>query len=65
VRPQGLLGDKAYDSNAFRASLAAIECVAVIPSNRSRAQAIPYDKDLYKARGTIEIAQTQPVKRSA
>jgi transposase len=54
VRPRCLLGDKAYDSNAFRAGLAAQSCLAVIPSNKSRAQAIPYDKDLYQARGTIE-----------
>ena len=49
-----LLGDKAYDSDAFRAALAAQNCVAVIPSNGSRAQKLPYDKERYKARSEIE-----------
>ena len=49
-----LLGDKAYDSNAFRAALAAQNCDAVIPSNGSRAQKLPYDKERYKARSEIE-----------
>jgi transposase len=29
-------------------------CRAVIPSNGSRAQKLPYDKELYKARSEIE-----------
>jgi len=49
-----LLGDKAYDSDAFRAALAAQNCVPVIPSNGSRAQKLPYDKERYKARSEIE-----------
>lgn len=49
-----LLGDKAYDSDAFRTALAAQECAAVIPSNGSRAQKLPYDKEHYKARSEIE-----------
>lgn len=36
-----LLGDKAYDSDAFRAALAEHNCVPVIPSNGSRAQKLP------------------------
>jgi transposase len=49
-----LLADKAYDSDAFRATLAAQNCEPVIPSNGSRAQKLPYDKERYKARSVIE-----------
>lgn len=49
-----LLADKAYDSNGFRAALAEQNCVPVIPSNGSRAQRQPYDKERYKARSEIE-----------
>jgi transposase len=49
-----LLADKAYDSDAFRAALKQQDCVPVIPSNGSRAEKLPYDKDLYEARSEIE-----------
>jgi len=49
-----LLADKAYDSNEFRSTLARRACSVVIPSKASRAQRIPFDKELYKARSTIE-----------
>jgi transposase len=49
-----LLADKAYDSDDLRDALAAQGCLPVIPSNASRAQRIPYDKELYKARSEIE-----------
>lgn len=49
-----LLADKAYDSDAFRVVLKQRDCEAVIPSNASRAQKLPYDKVLYKARSDIE-----------
>ena len=52
--PRCLLGDKGYDSNAIRAQLAAAGCIAVIPSTTSRIPALPYDKDLYKARCEVE-----------
>lgn len=51
-----LLADKAYDSTDFRTALTDQQCHAVIPSNRSRAQKIAYDKELYKARSDIECA---------
>jgi transposase len=54
VKPRRLLADKGYDSNLFRAQLAEARCEAVIPSNRSRAQALPYDKETYKARSEVE-----------
>lgn len=49
-----LLGDKAYDSDTFRTALATQNCEPVIPSNGSRAQKLPYDKERYKARSEIE-----------
>lgn len=49
-----LLADKAYDSDAFRQALDAQHCRAVIPSNASRAQTIPHDRERYKARVEIE-----------
>lgn len=49
-----VLADKAYDSNELRSRLAAIGGVANIPSNGSRSQQIPYDKDLYKERAAVE-----------
>lgn len=51
---QCLLADKAYDSDELRNALAAQGACAVIPSNRSRAQRLPHDKELYKARSEIE-----------
>lgn len=49
-----LLADKAYDSGNFRNALVEQGCIAVIPSKVSRAQKLPYDKELYKARSEIE-----------
>jgi transposase len=49
-----ILADKAYDSNDFRSALDEQSCVPVIPSNRRRAERVPYDKELYKARSEIE-----------
>ena len=49
-----LLGDKAYDSRDFRTALDEQGCAQVIPSNRSRSERRPYDKELYKARSEIE-----------
>ena len=49
-----LLADKAYDSDEFREEIESCGGVAVIPPNRSRSQAIPYDKELYKERHLIE-----------
>jgi transposase len=49
-----VLADKAYDSDALRAALAAQDCSSIIPSKTSRAQKIPHDQELYKARSDIE-----------
>jgi transposase len=51
---ENLLADKGYDSDKFRAAIAERGAEAVIPSNRSRSQAIPHDKDLYKERNLVE-----------
>ncbi len=49
-----LIADKAFDSDDFRASVDKQGMIAVIPPNRSRAQAIAYDKELYKERHLVE-----------
>jgi transposase len=51
---QNILGDKAFDSDRFRAHVAQRNMTAVIPSNANRAQAIPYDAHLYKERHLVE-----------
>ena len=52
---ENLIGDKAFDSDRFRAFLTDRNVTAVIPSNASRARAIPYDQHLYKERHLIEL----------
>lgn len=54
VLSQCLLADKAYDSDNFRSVLSKQGCDPVIPSNGSRADKMPFDKQLYKARSEIE-----------
>jgi transposase len=49
-----VLADKAYDSNALRAPIAAMGAAAVIPSNRTRKIVIPHDAVVYKHRIRIE-----------
>jgi putative transposase len=51
---ENLLADMGFDSDRFRASIAQVGAQAVIPSSRSRSQAIPYDKLLYEERNLIE-----------
>jgi transposase len=51
---KNVLGDKAFDSDRFRAFLAVRGTAAVIPSNASRSHAIPYDRHLYKERHLVE-----------
>jgi len=46
--------DKAYDCNWLRDDLKQRGIEAVIPSNKSRTWAIPYDKHLYKHRHVVE-----------
>jgi transposase len=49
-----VLADKAYDSNALRALIAAMGAHAVIPSNRTRKSIIPHDATAYIQRNQIE-----------
>jgi transposase len=49
-----LIADKGYDSNAIRAAIHAQGAEVVIPSNRSRKNLIPYDRELYRARNLVE-----------
>ena len=49
-----VIADTAFDADSFRACLAAAGIIAVIPSNRSRAQAIAHDAELYKERHLVE-----------
>ncbi len=51
-----LLGDRGYDSNWFRAALAGRGITPCIPSTRSRAAPLPYDRVLYRQRHRIENA---------
>jgi putative transposase len=51
---QNIIGDKAFDSDRFRAHLARLAMTAVIPSNANRARAIPHDAHLYKERHLVE-----------
>ena len=51
---KAVLADKAYDSNALRSLIASMGAEAVIPSNRCRKIAIPYDPAIYKHRNQIE-----------
>ena len=48
------LADKAYDRNALRATIKAMDAEAVIPSNRTRKIIIPHDPTVYKYRNRIE-----------
>ena len=49
-----LLGDRGYDSRAFRQALTDRSIEPCIPSTRSRKVPIPYDKTLYRQRHRIE-----------
>lgn len=49
-----LLADRGYDSNRFRAELAARGITPCIPSTKSRKTPLPYDKVLYRQRHRIE-----------
>lgn len=50
----GVIADKAYDSNALRAIIQTAGATAVIPCNPTRKALIPYDRQAYKLRNRIE-----------
>ena len=54
TQPRCLLADRAYSTVGFRAELAKLACVAVIPSSSSWINPPAYDRALYKARSEIE-----------
>lgn len=54
VKGGAVIADKAYDSNAIRATVKAARMKAVIPSNRSRKKIIRHNKVLYRERNRIE-----------
>ena len=49
-----VMADAAYDSDAFRAAIAAKGAQAVIPNNPSRARKYPLNKPIYAERHLIE-----------
>jgi transposase len=53
-RPSTLIGDRGYDSNAFRTRLAELGIDACIPPLKHRFVQYPYDKALYQQRHRIE-----------
>jgi len=53
-RPNHVIADKAYDSNALRDLIQGLGAAAVIPCNPTRKRLIPYDFTIYKLRNRIE-----------
>jgi transposase len=51
---QAVLGDKAFDSDAFVAHIVSLEAQAVIPSRKGRKEPRAYDGELYKERNKVE-----------
>ena len=51
---QYVIGDKAYDSDAFIEEIVSHDATAVIPPRKNRTEIRTYDKELYKRRNIIE-----------
>lgn len=51
---KAVLADKAYDSNALRQTIVAMQVKAVISSNRARKIVIPHDPEAYRHRNRIK-----------
>ena len=49
-----VIGDKAYDSDAFIAEITPRDAIAVIPPRKGRTEPRAYDEELYKRRNLIE-----------
>jgi len=54
VVPRCLPADKVCDTEPIRRRLAAIDCEAVIPSERNRKVPVGHDVELYRARSAVE-----------
>jgi len=50
----GLVADKGYDTDAFRAWLKEYQIKTVIPGRSNRKKRIRYDKQAYKGRNVVE-----------
>ena len=53
-RPEALIGDMAYDADAFLGALAEREITPVIPSHPRRREPRPCDFALYRERNLVE-----------
>ena len=49
-----VIGDKAYDSDAFIAEITSRDAITVIPPRKGRTEPRAYDETLYKRRNLIE-----------
>jgi transposase len=54
LRPQAVVADKAYDSDALLEYISAHGAVAVIPPRAQRKEQRSYDRELYKERNLVE-----------
>lgn len=54
VKAGAILADRAYDADHFRATVAAMNAKAVIPSRPDRSQRIACDFRLYRERNLVE-----------
>ena len=54
VSPHYVIGDKAYDSDAFIAEITSHDAIAVIPPRKNSTETRTYDKELSKLRNIIE-----------
>jgi transposase len=54
TRPEKLLADKGYDTDAIRDDLKARDIEPVIPPKSNRVEPIQYDREAYKRRNRIE-----------
>ncbi len=53
-KPEAVIADKGYDSDAVVDTIEASGAQAVIPPRENRLEQRPYDKDLYKERNHLE-----------
>jgi transposase len=51
---RGLIADRGYDSDGFRAALEDLDIAPCIPSRKNRKHPHPHDPDLYRQRYPIE-----------
>ena len=54
LAPGAVIADTAYDSDPFRAAVAALGAEPVIPPSPSRALKPPFDDELYRERNEVE-----------